>query len=268
MIGRACAPRLVEPIGFRYKVTPSWVRSVLSEGAAHPCNEQASLQSDVVAFTALLALLRHGAMGSDAVPKPAPGLAGKLERSFGDSRVKAFVADARALPDEVGLAIRSGGVHLRTDNRLTARFLPPSADEVSAALGIALKAIQSALERHRGKAARVAACALIGSQIMLTIHPFPDGNGRTARMFFAAQLLRYQVPAPTALLGMMLMYRGGAHRYHQASWELRAGNVEPMVELFAESTTLADERFMRHARVGQSPEEFLAACWRDLREMR
>ncbi|HEU4812842.1 MAG TPA: Fic family protein [Xanthomonadaceae bacterium] len=207
-------------------------------------------------------------MDAGSAPAPTPYLYSRLERAFEDTRIKEFVSDARSFPDAEALVVRKHNVCLKTTDSLTSRFRPPFAADVGPVLSTCLKATQESLRRVEGNAAKVAICAQLGSQILLTIHPFQDGNGRTARMFFAANLLKRGVAAPTALLGMMLMYRSGSHQYHQASWEFRAGNVEPMVRLFAESTALAQSRLMQHVTFDRSPENFLAHCWHELRAIR
>ena len=252
----------------RYAVTPIWIRNVLREGAARQAKEDAPLRMHPRAFDAVLPLLRHGVMESTDLPLAEEGLGATLRESFQGSGTSHFIADAQALSGRSDLAIRRTLVRLRTEHAITARFRPPAAKDVPSSLGTALRFIEASLARHRGDAARAAICALLGSQVLLTIHPFPDGNGRTARMYFAAKLLQHLVPAPAALLGMMLMYRGGAHRYHLASWELRSGDVEPMVDLFASSVALAHELFMQETSPDQPQGSFLAHCWRRLRELR
>src|SRR5690606_37343058 len=103
------------------------------------------------------------------------------------------------------LAMRSGDVCFRTENLLTSGFIPPDAREAKAALAVALAEIEAATQEAQGKSDKVAICAMLGAQALLTIHPFKDGNGRTARMFMAAKVLRHLGPAPTALLGMLLL---------------------------------------------------------------
>lgn len=250
-----------------YVVTPHWILDALL-GAASPMSRGMQLPIHAGAFRTLLPLLRHGALDADHVPALDPDLGARLGRSFTDIRVRGFVADARKLACDPDLALRNRAVHLRTENALTGRFVPPAASDVRAALATALKSIDAALESHRGDAGKAAICALLGAQILLTIHPFRDGNGRTARMFFAAQLLRHLGPAPTGLLGMMLMHRAGAHQYHQASWALRAGDAEPMVALFVGSERLAHERLCQSLPTNLSQAGFLAHCWAGLRELR
>lgn len=224
------------------------------------------LSADARHFEDLLPLLRHGAMESTDEPVADGELASTLRRSFEEASVCRFVKDARVLSG-AELAIRIGDVRLRTEDALSATFSPPPADHVASSLGMALRYIETSLFRHLHDPAKAATCALLGSQILLTIHPFSDGNGRTARMYFAAKTLRHAGPVPGALLGLMLMYRGGAHRYHLASWELRAGNVEPMAELFAESVRAANELFSCRGDSSDS-KSFTVRCWRDLRALR
>lgn len=241
---------------------------MLHAGVACPLAREVQLPLNAEAFSALLPLLRHGAIDADGAPAFEPDFAVRLASAFTETRVKRFVASAQNLADETRLAIRNRAVYLRTENPLTARFIPPAAGNVGAVLGTALISIETALELHRGHAGKTAVCALLGSQILLTIHPFGDGNGRTARMFFAAQLLRHLGPAPTALLGMLLMHRAGAHQYHQASWALRAGDAEPMVALFVGSEKLAHERLFQGSATTLSQAGFLERCWSELQALR
>lgn len=250
-----------------YVVTPRWILDALLAGAASPVLRGLQLPLHAGAFQASLPLLRHGALDADHAPELDPARGVRLRRSFAETRVKGFVADARKLACNQDLALRNRAVHLRTENALTGRFVPPAAGDVRAALATALKCIDAMLESHRGDAGKTAICALLGAQILLTIHPFRDGNGRTARMFFAAKVLRHLGPAPTALLGMLLMHRSGAHQYHQACWALRAGDAEPIVGLFVDSEMLAAERLLQDSKVGLSPPALLERSWEELRRL-
>lgn len=257
----------MEPRPHFYSVTPTWVQSVLRAGACSPVARDLQLPLHTHAFSALLPLLLHGATDAGGVKALTDGRLSRLGEMFVQPKVKKFVADARILAEDPTLAIRDRGVYLRTENPLTAQFIPPRADGVARALEAALTSIRTALVRCRGEFAKSAICAVLGEQILLTIHPFRDGNGRTARMFFAAQLLRHVGPAPTGLLGMLLMHRAGGHQYHQASWALRAGNVEPMVDLFVSSENLAYERMFRGSAWMLSQAEFQEQCLSDLHKL-
>jgi Fic family protein len=71
-----------------------------------------------------------------------------------------------------------------------------------------------------------------------TIHPFPDGNGRTGRALVQAMLHRLgitqNVTAPVSA-GLLRDTRG----YFEALTEYRSGNVEPIIQAFARASTEA-----------------------------
>lgn len=250
-----------------YVVKGAWIRDALRQAASCRMARSLRLEQDANAFFALLPLLQHGAVDAVGAPAPDPSLATRLRRAFASTAVKCFVADARELTNDSHVAIRNGDVYLRTENPLTAGFTPPCAGHVAEMLGTALRFHATALAANRGDGGKVAACAVIGMQVLLTIHPFRDGNGRTARMFLAAQLLRHLGPVAAVLLGMLLMHRSGAHQYHQASWALRAGDPEPMVGLFVESELLAHDCLQR-APKDSSAAALLEHCWMEVRALR
>jgi Fic family protein len=69
-----------------------------------------------------------------------------------------------------------------------------------------------------------------------TIHPFPDGNGRTGRTLVQAMLRRLgvtrnvTVPVSAGLLQ-------NTRSYFEALTEYRSGNVEPIIQSFAQAST-------------------------------
>jgi Fic family protein len=65
-----------------------------------------------------------------------------------------------------------------------------------------------------------------------TVHPFPDGNGRTGRALIQAMLRRLGVTQNVTVpvsAGLLRNTRG----YFDALTEYRAGNVEPIIQAFA-----------------------------------
>ena len=69
-----------------------------------------------------------------------------------------------------------------------------------------------------------------------TIHPFPDGNGRTGRALVQAMLHRLGVTRNVTVpvsAGLLRDTRG----YFEALTEYRSGNVEPIVQAFAQAST-------------------------------
>jgi Fic family protein len=68
-----------------------------------------------------------------------------------------------------------------------------------------------------------------------TIHPFPDGNGRTGRALVQAMLRRLGVTRNVTVpvsAGLLHDTRG----YFEALTEYRSGNVEPIVQAFAQAS--------------------------------
>lgn len=242
---------------------------LLGDGVASVEGSRLSLPEHATPANALLPLLCHGAMESPAPPDFPNALQARLHGAFATPTVKRFVRDARAVSGNPALRVRAGEVLLRTDNPLTARFRPPRASDVHESLANALLAIEQALLEHRREPWTVAVTALVGSQILLTIHPFADGNGRTARFYYAAQLSRFGALDAVAILAMMLMYRGGANAYHQASWQFRAGDASPMVELFLRSAGVAMALLPASAAAAEMSErDFMLHCWEQLRASR
>jgi Fic family protein len=68
-----------------------------------------------------------------------------------------------------------------------------------------------------------------------TVHPFPDGNGRTGRALVQAMLRRLGVTRNVTVpvsAGLLRDTRG----YFDALTDYRAGNIEPIVRAFAQAS--------------------------------
>ena len=208
---------------------------MLAQGAnwIAPCHGDLPIHRGV--FDGLLPLLAHGALEGGKPPSPAAGVAVDLQPLFANPDVRHFVESARQSTGVRGVALRTRDVGLSAGNPLTARFVPMAAPQVPAALRVALRAIGVALRDARKCPLRAACVCWLGTQCLLAIHPFRDGNGRSMRAWFAANCLRHVGPAPSALLAVLLADGGDAQRYHQAAWALRAGMAEPMARLFIDA---------------------------------
>ena len=112
-----------------------------------------------------------------------------------------------------------------------ADFIPPHHDRVAAAM--------EDFEAYSGRVATLplASIAIAHAQFE-TIHPFPDGNGRTGRALVQAALRRtgltrsVTVPISAGILQQR-------NRYFDALDAYRAGEVEPIVRVFADGAVLA-----------------------------
>jgi Fic family protein len=112
-----------------------------------------------------------------------------------------------------------------------ASFIPPHEDRV----GEAMKDLERFIARSD---LPVLTQAAIAHAQFETIHPFPDGNGRTGRAIVQAMLRRggltthVTVPVSAGLLADI-------DRYFAALGSYREGDIDPIVRIFAEATLIA-----------------------------
>lgn len=221
-----------------FAVREHWVRHVLRDALRLAGRASPVRASDPRVFVALVPLLYHGALDSDApVLEPRHGFA-QLRRLFRGPGTAGFLRDAAAYAGGGRWAWRRGQVLLATGHPLTARFTPPQAADVPAAMRIALAAISDATMRAASPEA-LACLALVAYQVLLTIHPFEDGNGRTMRGVYACRVARAGPSAP-ALLALALMFGGDAARYHEAAWAFRAGEPDLLLHRYFEALEHAE----------------------------
>jgi Fic family protein len=73
-----------------------------------------------------------------------------------------------------------------------------------------------------------------------TIHPFPDGNGRTGRALVQSMLRRSGITRSTTvpISGGLLLERDG---YFDALGAYRSGDLEPIVRVFSEAAYVATD---------------------------
>jgi hypothetical protein len=94
-------------------------------------------------------------------------------------------------------------------------YTPPAADRVSKLMDDLVEFI--ATDQLPGISK-----AFIAMLQLLLIHPFTDGNGRCARLLFAAICVRGGCDHPIALLALARLYGRGGTRLHAGSAVLRA----------------------------------------------
>lgn len=243
---------------------PSWLRVVL----APPLGGEGRYDVDEQQFHAVLPLLRHQAFEGEGPPPQDPALSNMLPTLF-QGGARRFLDDARRIAPEAPIMFRRGLVGLRSGNPMTARFVPPPAERVPAALRLALSLTDRALACDRMHVSQKALSIVLATHVLLTIHPFPDGNGRVTRMFCAASVLRHIGPAPSAILALVVMqHHAGAQPFHQALWSLRRGDVDPLAALYLRARQLAMDWVLdadtRHA----CPSTVLERCWDNLMALR
>lgn len=137
-------------------------------------------------------------------------------------------------------SVREGPVWIGGNSPHTARFVPPRSAAVPAAMDDLL------LFMRRDDVPILAQVAISHAHFE-TIHPFPDGNGRTGRAIVSSLLRskaiteKVTIPVSSGLLATTDAYFDALRSYQE-------GNVEPIVELFAESCFSATDNGRKLAR--------------------
>lgn len=133
---------------------------------------------------------------------------------------------------------RMHGIGIATQNSYSRRFRgPPAVEAIRASVRLfnvrRRHAERSGIER-----------ALATYLVLLSIHPFVDGNGRTGRMLFAADVLAHdRDAAPRLMLGLILLHRGRGRLFHLAAMCARAGDFSMLATCYSEALSSAD-RFL------------------------
>jgi hypothetical protein len=112
-------------------------------------------------------------------------------------------------------------------NPLVNRFEPPKPEDVWPAC--------RELRRHlilTGSQTPSIERALLASMVFLTVHPFPDGNGRMARHLFASSLKRHGYTDPAFLSAFARCFFDGARNLQLALTAMRLGDPTQVVDLY------------------------------------
>lgn len=192
----------------------------------------------------LLALLHHDSLASFEAYRTVVASLQQRHAGAGLQRKLLDVASstnlatlARQAAPLCGLhaALRRGDIAIHTDNPLTRDFLPPLAARVTLAAKMFFEF------RQAGAHTPSAAARIASYLILLTLHPYRDGNGRTARLLFAADTAAAAAPA-TDLLGLVWLHGQRGARFHLAAKCARAGDFGMLFVLYAESVEQGTQR--------------------------
>ncbi len=134
---------------------------------------------------------------------------------------------------EIAGKYRDGPVWVGGNSPHAALFVPPRYESVPGAL-------EDLVAFMRRDDMPVLTQVAIAHAQFETIHPFPDGNGRTGRALVGTLLRRkgitekVTIPVSSGLLANTKSYFEALHSY-------QSGSIQPIVELFAESSFAATE---------------------------
>ncbi len=131
-------------------------------------------------------------------------------------------------------AQRMRGIGIATQNSYSQRFRGPSAVQAMRA------SVRLFSTRRRQTERSGIEKALATYVVLLSIHPFADGNGRTARMLFAADALAHDGhAAPQLTLALILLHRGRGRLFHLAALCARTGDFSMLATCYSEALSLA-----------------------------
>lgn len=133
-------------------------------------------------------------------------------------------------------------MRLRTDNVFSGNFLPPKAALVPERMQALWRCLRQ-VEAAGASPVESALVAYAGFFVLLTLHPFADGNGRTARMFYAAALQARRAECPRLALALPLSFADGGRRFHQAALLARSGRFDELRANFLDAVDLAGRYF-------------------------
>jgi fido (protein-threonine AMPylation protein) len=154
-----------------------------------------------------------------------------------------FAGDARS-----GFRTR-GDCRIRCRHSGAVIYTPPAADRLSKLMDNLVDFI--ATDQLPGVSK-----AFIAMLQFLLIHPFTDGNGRSARLLFAGICARGGCNHPIALLALARLYGRGGTRLHAGSAVLRAtGSWQSYLDSCARSVDEASVLWQEHVSAsGLAPE--------------
>jgi len=136
---------------------------------------------------------------------------------------------------------RSGTCHVRCRHSGAVIYTPPAADRVCGLL-------DDLGDFMAADGLPVIAKAFVAMLQLLLIHPFTDGNGRCARLLFAAICARGGCDHPIVLLALARLYGRGGTRLHAGSTVLRAtGSWQSYLDSCARSVEEASSLWHEHA---------------------
>lgn len=131
-------------------------------------------------------------------------------------------------------------------------YKPPEAHSISQQmdeLGAYVKAVTSPDSRD---AASPILCAAAAHAWLAQIHPFMDGNGRTARVLMNLILMRRGYP-------ICIITRDDRLRYYDALEESQGGDLSPLIELVCENVEESLEEWEKAAQEQREEQEWLTS---------
>ena len=238
--------------GVHFSTRPEWMAAAFAQAGAWEGVHQASAASCSDALWPwLIGLLHHDSLVNFTTYR---GNVSALAARHAADRLRPRMIALSAATDFATLAresaalsglhptLRRADIAIHTENRFTRDFLPVPAERLAPAAQALFNLRRAGLHAPHG-AARIASYL-----ILLTLHPYRDGNGRTARLLFAADTW-VATGSPLELLALAWLHGHRNAHFHLAAKCARAGDFDMLFGLHAESSVQACRCLDTHLRM-------------------
>lgn len=232
-------------------ITKIWIERSLEKAAEAGCAQGIQVNAGhhhPQVFALLCLLLGHTELGdgvcSEVIAAACESAGRALNFSVSLSVLPGKLARLASQHAGIALAVRSGGIRLRTENVFTERFTPPPAADVPALLRV-LDRRSTSLYRTHAAAPLFAMPSLAYGEMfaLLAIHPLLDGNGRTARWLYTARLWQAGMTDPYLALAIPMSFVGNGSRFHLAAQLARSGEFGDLYANFTDAVVAAETWF-------------------------
>lgn len=237
----------------RFSARSEWIDDLFSQAVSHTKSDDtkagtvASRRSSLLLPHAI-SYMHHDALSSFAnyqrildslhARYDEPGLAIKLQGVAESSTIAELIKRAYPIACHRG-SVRTGDVVIRTPNALSASFLPPDKKNTDRAIKeFFAKRSEIATEVGAVAGVSVRACSYI---VLLTIHILKDGNGRLARLLYAADCATASAD-PSEILALGLLHRERGRSFHVAARSAREGNLSMLLACLRDASKLVEDR--------------------------
>ncbi|WP_108755331.1 Fic family protein [Stenotrophomonas sp. YAU14A_MKIMI4_1] len=230
----------------RFSASPVWVASFFEQASqsatiARPA-AVVQLGSPSVLSHWLLGLILHDSLQSydsyyrsvDSLQQryDDSALAIKLSSISSATSIEALCKRGSPISGHRG-SVRTGDVVVRTENMFSSRFLPPQKDRAQVALKSWFQLRSSPTMNLASRDVRLASYL-----VLLTIHMLRDGNGRLARLLFAADSLQ-ALADPIEILTLVCLHRDRGQAFHIAARCAREGDLSMLSACGKEAASFA-----------------------------
>lgn len=135
--------------------------------------------------------------------------------------------------------VRAHTTRILTPNVYSQQFLPPTPHQAK----LATERLFRLRSRYSTGSASIAS-ALATYFVLLTIPPLKDGNGRTSRLLFGADVFSRSRSGMILIIALILLKRQRSEHFHLAARCARAGDFSMLSTCFRETVDIAKAEYL------------------------